>query len=210
MMKLVVIVWSLTWVGCESQQGPDAYGSGRQDGCAEVGGTWNTVRDVCVLGPAWLMVQDAGSVRFTFNQEVDAACPSEAFWSGTLSMSDIDDETLFFTDRPYRHVFVETTAGFVTTFTETFSEASGGNPNAVLNWASRDTGRDQQFMVEIRDPVFDAASKVLVYGVCGLKLDDPSTLIPLSDEQQYMPLEQPAAQGRFSLFIDLGGKAFAN
>ena len=42
----------------------------------------------------------------------------------------------------------------------------------------------------------------MAYQVCGLKLDDPSTLEPLPDDQQVQPPADPTAEGEFSLFID--------
>ena len=153
-------------------------------------------------GVSWLMVQNAEGVSFVFDDAVDAACPEEAFWSGTMTMTGADEETLFFSDRPHRLAAYAITSEFVEVFDEAFAPDSGGYPNAVLNWEDAATSEQRAVVVELSSPGFDASTSTLVYSVCGLRMDDPETLMPLSDAQQVRPAAMPTAVGEFSLFID--------
>ncbi len=184
------------------------YMSGRQDGCVEAGGVWKTDTNSCAQPASWLVVQDASSVNFAFDDAKDTGCPTEAFWSGTMTMTGADSDTLQFSDRPYRLAFTQPTADFVSGFAEAFAEVSGGNPNAVLTWDDATTGDEKFAVVELvaitdTSPSYDADSNTLTYKVCGLKLDDPNILTPLSDSEQLAPEVSPRASGRYFLFIDL-------
>ncbi len=188
--------------------GQAGYMSGRQDGCVEAGGIWNADTDSCAQAVNWLIVQDADGMSFAFDDATDAGCPPEAFWSGTMTMTGTDSNTLQFSDRPYRLAFTQPTAEFVSGFSEAFSEASGGNPNAVLIWDDETTGDEKFALVELvaisdTSPSYDAESSTLGYSVCGLRLADPDTLTPLPDSEQLAPEASPRASGRYSLFIDL-------
>ena len=160
--------------------------------------------------PSWLMVQDSEGVSFDFDDVIDEECPSEAFWSGTMTMTGADPDTLWFTDRPDRLAYTEGTAEFISGFGETFSESTGGNPNAVLNWEDAGDGTEKHAVIELRyvdetSPSYDADSAVLTYSVCGLRLDDPETLQTLPDNEQFQPPEDVSVYGRLSLFIDSTG-----
>ncbi len=184
------------------------YQSGRQDGCVEGGGVWDTDTNSCAQPASWLMVQQAEGVSFAFDDATDAGCPAEAFWSGTMTMTGADSNTLRFSDRPYRLAFTQPTQEFVSGFAEAFSEASGGNPNAVLTWDDAATGDERFAMVELvaiadASPSYDADSATLTYSVCGLRLDDPDTLTSLADGEQFVPEASPNASGGYSLLIDL-------
>jgi len=206
---------TLSLAGCDaSETGEPSYLDGKKDNCTEMGGAWDAAGETCVpappeVSPHWLMVQDADAVTFAFDDAVDEACPAEAFWSGTMTMTGADAETLWFSDRPFRHAYTQTTAEFITGFVATFPE-SAGSPNAVLSWKDAGTGAKTHAVVELRavdgsSPSFDATTSTVAYQVCGLKLDDPSTLEPLPDDQQVQPPADPTAEGEFSLFIDSVG-----
>jgi len=160
------------------------------------------------------MVQDSGSVSFDFDASIDEGCPAEAFWSGTMTMRDADPETLWFSDRPNRLAFTQTTDDFVTGFGETFTESTGGDPNAVLNWEDTADDAEKHAVVELRylegtSPQYDGDAGVLTYSVCGLRLDDPDTLQPLPESEQVEPPEIISSIGKTTLFIDptTGGPA---
>jgi hypothetical protein len=193
-----------------SETGEPSYLEGMQDACAQAQGTWDAESETCapaVPDQNWLVIQDAEGVTFALDDTLDAACPEEAFWSGTMTMTGADTDTLWFSDRPFRHAYTQTTQEFIAGFGDTFSEDSGGDPNAVLNWKDTATMEEQHAVIELRyvdasSPSFDADTQTLSYAVCGLKLDDPTTLMPLPDDQQVQPPAAPMAQGEFSLFID--------
>ncbi len=171
--------------------------------CADGGGAWDTNTETCAKPPAWLMVQDAADVSFTFDPTLDVNCPAGAFWSGTLTMSEVDDETLWFTDRPYRLAYVQSTEDYSTDFPTLFNDTNGGAPNAVLNWFDSTTNTELHTVIEIDAPVYDSASPSVVYGrVCGLMMDDANTLEPLPMTDQVQPPANPTAVGNFTLFID--------
>jgi hypothetical protein len=158
-------------------------------------------------GPSWLMVQDSEGVSFDFDEALDEECSSEAFWSGTMTMTGADPDTLWFTDRPNRLAYTAGTAEFISGFGETFSESTGGNPNAVLNWEDADDGTEKHAVIELRyvdatSPSYDPDSAVLTYSVCGLRLDDPGTRDPLPDIEQSQPPVDVNAEGKLGLFID--------
>ena len=157
--------------------------------------------------PSWLMVQDSGSVSFDFDVSIDEGCPAEAFWSGTMTMEDADPETLWFSDRPDRVAFTQTTDEFVTGFHETFTASTGGDPNAVLNWQDPADDVEKHAVLELRyvegtSPQYDGDARVLTYSVCGLRLDDPDTLQPLPESEQVEPPESVSSIGNITLFID--------
>ena len=157
--------------------------------------------------PSWLMVQDSGSVSFDFDGSTDPGCPTESFWSGTMTMRDADPETLWFSDRPDRLAFTQTTDEFVTGFGETFTESTGGDPNAVLNWEDSADDAEKHAVLELRylqgtSPQYDGDARVLTYSVCGLRLDDPGTLQPLPESEQVKPPEIINSIGKTTLFID--------
>ena len=160
--------------------------------------------------PSWLMVQDSGSVSFDFDGSIDEGCPAEAFWSGTMTMGDADPETLWFSDRPDRVAFTQTTDEFVTGFRETFTASTGGDPNAVLNWQDPADDAETHAVLELRyvegtSPQYDGDAGVLTYSVCGLRLDDPDTLQPLPESEQVEPPESVSSIGNITLFIDPTG-----
>jgi len=157
--------------------------------------------------PSWLMVQDSGSVTFDFDDSIDEGCPAEAFWSGTMTMGDADPETLWFSDRPDRVAFTQTTDEFVTGFVTTFTASTGGDPNAVLNWQDPADDFETHAVLELRyvagtSPQYDGDAGVLTYSVCGLRLDDPDTLQPLPESEQVEPPESVSSIGNITLFID--------
>ena len=57
--------------------------------------------------------------------------------------------TPWFSDRPYRHAFTQSTAEFVAGFGKAFSARSGSNPNAVLNWEDAITGDEKSVVLEL-------------------------------------------------------------
>ena len=123
-------------------------------------------------GPHWLMVQDSDGVRFDFDGSIDEGCPGEAFWSGTMTMTNADPETLWFSDRPDRLAFTQSTDEFVTGFGETFTESTGGDPNGVLNWEDSEDNTEKHAVLELRyvegtSPSYDGEAGVLTYSVCG-------------------------------------------
>ena len=153
------------------------------------------------------MVQDAGGVSFDFDGSIDEGCPGEAFWSGTMTMTDADPETLWFSDRPDRLAFTQSTDEFVTGFGETFTESTGGDPNGVLNWEDSEDDTEKHAVLELRyvegtSPQYDGDASVLTYSVCGLRLDDPDTLEPLPESEQVEPPEEVSSNGKMTLFID--------
>lgn len=114
----------------------------------------------------------------------------------------VSEETLYFSDRPYRHAFHRPTAEFVAQFEESFTQTSGGSPNAVVHWEDASSGNRQGTVVELLAPSYDEAIRTLTYKVMGLRLDDPQTLRPLPDEQQLKPVAEPQTSGSVDLFID--------
>jgi hypothetical protein len=192
---------------------PD-YITGLQGGCLVAGGLFDAETKECLPAPPapepaeWLMVQDAEAVTFEFDPEVSAECPEEAFWSGAMTMTDADPDTLWFTDRPDRLAYTQSTDASVDGFEQTFSEATGSYPTAVLNWREWDVdeeipvpGVERHIVVELTSPAYSQEDATLTYAVCGLRLDDPGTLEPLPDAEQYQPEEAPSS-GDFALFID--------
>ena len=197
-------------IGCESGSADSGdYMSGLRDGCTQMGGLWDPNTEACMSGDHWLMVQQSETVSFEFDETMDQDCVSEAFWSGALTMTGASSRTLMFTDRPVRLAINVATEDFVSEFARTFSQETGGNPNAVLSWHDARTGRPQNAVMELRSihsisPRYDAETGLLVYSVCGLQLNDPQTLAPLPVDGQTQPQVNPSPEGGIQLFIDPG------
>ena len=77
-------------------------------------------------------------------------CPAEAFWSGSMTMTDADQETLWFSDSPDRLAFTQSTDEFVTGFGVTSTESTGGDPNGVLNWEDSADDPEKHAVLELR------------------------------------------------------------
>ena len=156
------------------------------------------------------MVQDSEGVSFDFDEALDEECSSEAFWSGTMAMTGADPDTLWFTDRPDRLAYTEGTAEFISGFGVNFSESTGGNPNAVLNWdEDNDDGVEEQVVPELRyhddiSPSHDAASQFSPTASVVFGSVPPFTPHPLPDPEQYRPPSTfpPRLSETPSLFID--------
>ncbi len=212
--RWILVICSLALLGCqESEQ----YQVGRQDGCEEAGGTWDTGNNLCLPlnSPpepvSWMMIQDAQTIEIFFDRSVSSECTTEAFWSGRMKMTGVDKETVWFTNRPWRQIFHESTDFFISNFAKTFAPIEGGNPTAVINWDDATTGEDQNFIVRLlslpgESPQY--TGDTLSYRVCGLRLDDPMTSQPKPDDQQKPPADVPQAAGKFQLLVDaVGGVA---
>ena len=204
---MLAVLLALSLGACaQSETATEDPMSGRRDGCVETGGRWDATSETCIERPHWRMAQDTEAVSFAFDDSMDTACPSKAFWSATMTLSGADDEILWFTDHPSHHAFVQPTADFVANFGEAFAAESGGNPNAVLSWRDTDTGADLRARVELRyvdasSPSYDPGTSTLVYQVCGLRLGDPDALTPLPDAPRVRP---PTSLRRASLRMDGG------
>jgi hypothetical protein len=150
---------------------------------------------------SWLMTQDAADVSFVFDETIDGDCAAlDGLWSGEIVLHEIDDETLWFSDRPDRYSFTQPTEQFVAEFSEIFTPESGGLPNAVISWDDVADARTRSVVAQLDAPDLDGED--LSYLACGLPLNDPETLEPLPEDEQYIPPADPVIEGRVNLFID--------
>ncbi len=151
--------------------------------------------------PSFLMFQDADGVHFTFDETLsDEGKAVGAIWSGRMTLTGIDPDMLWFSDRPNRIAFKKSTRNFVRNFTTTFTDANGGAPNAVVSWDDKKTDTVQFVVLELSNPQLEG--DVLEYSVVGLPLDDPKTLQPLPLEKQFVPPATPNVLGKVTIFID--------
>lgn len=85
----------------------------------------------------------------------------------TLSMSGVEPDMVWFTDRPARHAGrVEVQKAL-----DALYEDASGPPNAALSSAHPETGEEQIVIVELTDPQYDAASATLSFNA--LSLEEP-------------------------------------
>ncbi len=152
---------------------------------------------------SWVMMQDATEVGFRFHYFSSPwACPSDAFWSGTMTMTDVDPETHWFSRTPNDSAVDQPTAEFATDFNSAFTEVTGGYPHGLISWDDPEDGTPHTYALELRSPVYDAPATTLAYLVCGLRLDEPATLEPLPDAQLLRPPESPTMSGPARLFMN--------
>lgn len=156
---------------------------------------------------SWLMFQDSTRGLFAIDDHVDPSCPPESLWSGDMTLSGVDPNTVFFRESPGRLAFSVPTAEFVAGFGRAFTSTTGGDPTAALHWQDRSSSESRHALVRLRagasaSPDYDEDAQILTYRVCGGTHHDPITGEPLSEEQQAPPDEAPRATGGFLLIID--------
>ncbi|MEA2039679.1 MAG: hypothetical protein U9N82_07570 [Thermodesulfobacteriota bacterium] len=84
-------------------------------------------------------------------------------WEYTLTLENVSDEVLWYTDRPGRESGTETVEYFVqTVWPKVFVEIA---PNAILDgWIPPNTLNDGLYLI-LRDPQYDSAAKKLIFNI---------------------------------------------
>jgi len=131
---------------------------------------------------------DAESVSYLFVQEAESGTlVEEESGDYTLTLHDVSESTVVFSDRPVRDAFTMTTAEFVESFNVAFA---GDPPNAALSFELATAGAPSVAVFTIDHPVYNEDAGTLSYRVMdiGLSVEGPAEL--------------PASFGAASLFID--------
>ncbi len=129
----------------------------------------------------WLSVQDAEEVNFAFDDTVDAACPEDALWSGTVTLTGASQQTLLVAPRPYRAALSQSTGDFIDELGGAASADGAMDPEATLTWENPLTGDIKTADLLIRmvggtGPTYDEVARQLDYEVCGLTEAPPAFL----------------------------------
>jgi hypothetical protein len=103
----------------------------------------------------------ANRVELLYVQMADSA--SLDTQSGTLTLTGVGADTIWFTDRPSRSAGTSGTADFVDKALPAAQSSPDGPPNAALVW--RDNGADQVMAVELVSGTYDKATATIVYQV---------------------------------------------
>lgn len=131
---------------------------------------------------------DAESVSYLYVQEAEGGTlVEEASGDYTLTLHDVSESTVVFSDRPVRDAFTMTTAEFVESFDVDFA---GDPPNASLSFELATGGAPSVAVFTIDHPIYNEDAGTLSYRVkdIGLSVEDP--------------VELPVSFGAASLFID--------
>lgn len=141
--------------------------------------------------------------RFLFVQDADAgtAAPT-GDGHFLLSLTGIDEETLWFMDRPDRHAGILPTRNFVAAWDDGNDSFASDPPNAAVLVHNDTTGERDVYIVELADPAFDEESGVLQYRVRPLEPESAFLRAHEADAQSGGML--PAAFGEVEVFIDSG------
>lgn len=141
--------------------------------------------------------------RFLFVQDADAGTAAPA-GDGylLLSLTGIDEETLWFMDRPDRHAGILPTRDFVAAWDDGNDSFARDPPNAAVLVHNATTGERDVYVVELGDPVFDEASRVLQYRARPLEPESAFLRAHAADARSGGRL--PAVFGEVEVFIDSG------
>ena len=129
----------------------------------------------------WLSVQDAEEVSFTFDDTVEAACPEDALWSGTVTLSGTSQQTLLVAPRGYRSALSQSTDAFITELGGAAAVDGAMDLEATLTWENPLTGqlKTADLLIRMMDssgPSYDVVAQQLDYEVCGLTDAPPAFL----------------------------------
>ena len=188
MLSLLLMACDLSTVATDCAECSEPPGD--QD--TDTAGSVDTGSDDAVR---WLMLQHAESVAFDVDDTVSSACAElGAIWSGELTLLEVDDETLWFSERPDYVAFEMATAEYVELFDTLFGDVP---PNAVVSWEGPGGGVEDH-VVEVQAPTLSGDD--LTYGACGLPITDAATGEVVAGQEP--PDHRPAHTGSISLFID--------
>lgn len=114
-----------------------------------------------------------------------------------LTLFEVSDITVVFSDRPIRQAHIIHTVDFIASFADLFGD---GPSNAALNFMLDDTQTEADFAVFIiRNPMYDVDAEVFSCNVEVIPLDDSIEGVSADD----MPLlNLPTAFAHSSLFVD--------
>jgi uncharacterized protein YjbI with pentapeptide repeats len=149
-------------------------------------------------GPAetylWVVTAEGGTI---------AAADGGAL---TLTLEGVVDVATQFADRPFRDAYVLPTAALAAEWGDLFGDDS---PNGALAFTSLDGGAPQTVVLELSDPVHDAASGTLVF--TAVALDEEAQAHPAADGA--VDITTPQVPDEFagaSLFVDGAGDRVIN
>ena len=137
---------------------------------------------------AWLFVQTAHATTLT---------PGSGAVH-TLTMSGVTAQTMEFSDRPYRIAGAIPTARFVSQWADAFGD---NPPNATLI-GHPEAGSDieEAVVVELLEPIYDAATATLTYQVRILALEEIVNRV--FEQEPLTVLDAPREYAEAHLFID--------
>lgn len=147
--------------------------------------------------------------RFLFVQDA-ASGTAEPLPDGRLRLTlvDVDDGTLWFTDRPERHAGLLATRDFVTAWDVGVDSFASDPPNAAVLVHNATGGGRDVYVVELQEPRFDEAARVLQYVV--VPLDAGHAFLASHQQEGRHGAGLPASFGEAELFIDSGAFALVN
>ena len=131
-------------LGACTQSAPptEDYRTAPRAGYGAAADRWDASSEPCAEGPNWRMTLDAEAGSLAFDDSVDAACPTQAFWSATMTLTGTNHEISWFTSPPYRPAFSQPTSEFIASLAEAFTTETVGHSNAILHWEDTDSGAD--------------------------------------------------------------------
>jgi len=132
--------------------------------------------------------ESAELVSYLYSQTAKSgSLVEEANGDYTLTLREISDATVVFTDRPIRDAFAVTTADFVARFAASFGDDP---PNAALSFVPADGNVASTAVFTIDDPIYDGQARTLTYRAVDIPLSGTALT------------QLPGQFGEASLFID--------
>ena len=152
-------------------------------------------------GIPWMMTQAAGGIAFDIDKTPNAHAKSiGAHWSGRMTLTDVNPDTIWMADRPYRRAFEMKTTRFTSRFPDIFTKETGGSPNATVSWAEHKSHKQHFVVVEVSDPKLEGND--LTYTVVGIPYSEDEHGAPAVHPNEYIPSGVQSIDGTVSLFID--------
>jgi hypothetical protein len=137
----------------------------------------------------WLMVQNAEGFELNVDETISADCDTEDFfWSGTLTLENVDNLSTWFTDRPARIAQELPVEHLTMRWDAIFTEETGGAPNAALVFDNQ-FNMSETIVVELQPPTHNRFNLTMTFSVCGIKVGDntlPETVSLDSDVELFI------------------------
>ena len=138
---------------------------------------------------SWLMVHNAKGFDLQIDEQMGNFCDEdESFWSGVLTLEDIDNLSTWFSDRPARIAQELPVEHLTMRWEAIFTEETGGAPNAALVFDNQ-FNMSETIVVELQPPTHNRFNLTMTFSVCGIEVADntlPETVSLDSDVELFI------------------------
>ena len=138
---------------------------------------------------SWLMVHNAKGFDLQIDEQMGNYCDEdESFWSGVLTLEDIDNLSTWFSDRPARIAQELPVEHLTMRWEAIFTEETGGAPNAALVF-DNEFNMSETIVVELQPPTHNRFNLTMTFSVCGIEVADntlPETVSLDSDVELFI------------------------